>query len=155
LGGVLTGEGAAAVAAAAAVGVDDDLAAGETGVAVGPADEELTSGVDVEDDVFVPELGAFGHDHGLDDLIDDLLFAGFGEGVGLLVGGFLGVLGRENDGVETSGLFVFVFDGDLGFGVGAEPLELAGGAKFGLTFDEAVREVDGEGHEGFGFVAGE
>ena len=46
LGGVLAAEGAAAVAAHAAVGVDDDLAAGDAGVAHGAADDEAAGGVD-------------------------------------------------------------------------------------------------------------
>ena len=49
LGRVLAGEGAAAVRRRAAVGVDDDLAAGEAAVAVGAADEELAGRVDVPD----------------------------------------------------------------------------------------------------------
>ncbi len=45
---VLAGEGAAAVAGHAAVGVDDDLAAGEAGVADGAADDEAAGRVDEE-----------------------------------------------------------------------------------------------------------
>ena len=45
---VLAGEGAAAVAGRAAVGVDDDLAAGEAGVADRAADHELAGRVDEE-----------------------------------------------------------------------------------------------------------
>ena len=48
LGRVLAGEGAAAVAGHAAVGVDDDLAAGEAGVADRAADHELAGRVDQE-----------------------------------------------------------------------------------------------------------
>ncbi len=44
---VLAGEGAAAVTAVAAVGVDDDLAAGQARVAVRSADDELAGRVDV------------------------------------------------------------------------------------------------------------
>ena len=46
LRGVLAAEGAAAVGTAAAVGVDDNLAAREARVAVGTADDELARGVD-------------------------------------------------------------------------------------------------------------
>ena len=51
LGWILAAEGAAAVTAPAAVGVDDDLAAGETAVAVRTADDELAGRVDVIIDV--------------------------------------------------------------------------------------------------------
>ena len=51
LRGVLAAEGAAAVAAAAAVGVDDDLPPGQARVAVRAADDELAGRVDVVDDL--------------------------------------------------------------------------------------------------------
>src|SRR5690606_21687510 len=69
LGGVFSGEGAAAVASATAVGVDDDLASGQAAVAVGAADFEAAGRVDVDDDVIVPPLLAEG---GLDDVLEDL-----------------------------------------------------------------------------------
>ena len=47
LGPVLAGEGAAAVGAPAAVRVDDDLASGDAGVALGPADDEAARRLDV------------------------------------------------------------------------------------------------------------
>ena len=56
LGRVLAREGAAAVAGHAAVGVDDDLAAGEAGVAHGAADDEPAGGVDAHLVVVVAEL---------------------------------------------------------------------------------------------------
>src|SRR6185436_19855900 len=50
LGGVLAAERAAAVAGHAAVGVDDDLAAGEPAVAHRAADDELAGRVDERGD---------------------------------------------------------------------------------------------------------
>ncbi len=46
LGRILAGEGAAAVRGVAAVGVDDDLAAGQAAIAVGSADHEVAGRVD-------------------------------------------------------------------------------------------------------------
>src|SRR5207244_902328 len=51
---VLAAERPTAVRAATAVAVDDDLAAGQAGVTVRAADDELSGRVDVEDDVVVP-----------------------------------------------------------------------------------------------------
>src|SRR5207253_1953296 len=99
---VLAGEGAAAVGAAAAVGVDDDFAAGETGVAVRAADDESAGGVDVEDDVVVPVVR--GNDR-LDHLLDDLLLGVVGENV-VFQNRFV-VLRRDDDGVNANGFFVF------------------------------------------------
>jgi len=53
LGGVLAGEGAATVGAPAAVGVNDDLAAGEPRVAVGASDDEAARRGEVEDGLLV------------------------------------------------------------------------------------------------------
>src|SRR5699024_5100491 len=51
LRGVLAGEGTAAVAGHAAVGVHDDLATGQARIALGPAEHEAAGGVDVRGDV--------------------------------------------------------------------------------------------------------
>ena len=56
LGRIFAGECAAAVTAHAAVGVHDDLAAGEAGIAHGSADDEAASGIDVVLGVFVEPL---------------------------------------------------------------------------------------------------
>ena len=48
LGGVLTGEGTATVAAVTTVGIDDDLPAGEAAITLGTADNEAAGGVDIE-----------------------------------------------------------------------------------------------------------
>jgi hypothetical protein len=68
LEGILAGEGAAAVTAHAAVGVDDDLAAGQAGVALRPADDEFAGRVD-------QVLGVLGQQVLRQDLLDDLLDA--------------------------------------------------------------------------------
>ena len=59
------------MASPSAVGVNDDLAAGEAGVAVRPADLEPPRGIDVEGDPIVPELKRL--EHGPDDVLHDLL----------------------------------------------------------------------------------
>ena len=46
LGGVLAGEGAAAVGEIAAVGIHNDLPPGQAGVAVGTADDKMAGGID-------------------------------------------------------------------------------------------------------------
>ena len=56
LGGILAAERAAAVAAPAAVGVDDDLASGQSAIAVRAADHEPAGGIDVVLDFAVDQL---------------------------------------------------------------------------------------------------
>ena len=129
LGGGLSGEGSATVGTPATVGVDDDLAAGEAGVTLRSADDELATGVDVEvagglvvdgegglagleldglegldNDVVVDELVHLGHGGG------DLLLTSVGGTVvlailllGALGLGGLGVLGGDDDGVDLEG----------------------------------------------------
>lgn len=144
LGRIFSGEGAAAVTTFAAVGVDDDLTSRESSVALGATDHEASGGVDVDDGLVVEELS--GADR-LDDLLKDLT-------AHLLKSDAVTVLRGDDDGVDMGGFAVDVFDGDLGFHVGEGPVELAAVAEFGVLFDEAVREVNGERHEGVGLVAG-
>jgi len=49
LGEVLAGEGATTVGTPAAVGVDDDLAASQTGITLGATDDEEARGLDLAD----------------------------------------------------------------------------------------------------------
>src|SRR5208337_5690056 len=102
---------AATVTAHAAVGVHDDLAAGESGVAHGPADHEASRGIDVIVRVFVEQVS---RDHRLDDVLQN-------PGAQFVVADRLGVLGGDHDRVHALNFAVrIVFDCDLGFAVGAK-----------------------------------
>ena len=68
LGRIFAAERAAAVAAHAAVGVDDDLAAGEAGVAHRSADHEASRGIDVVLGVGIEQIGRDGR---LNDVLQD------------------------------------------------------------------------------------
>ena len=145
LGRVLAAEGAAAVTAHAAVGVHDDLAAGQAGVAHGSADDEAAGGVDVVLGVLVEPLGG---QHGLDDVLEDV-------GVQLLVADALGVLAADDHGVDARGLAVLVvLDRDLALAVGAQVGQLAALAHFGQLAAELVGQRDGRGHQLGGLVGG-
>src|SRR6266568_8463020 len=103
LGRILAAESPAAMAAHAAVGVDDDLAAGDAGVPHGAADHEAPGGVD--EDLRLPVDALLRQ-----RLRDDLLADG---GVELLVRDVLGVLRRDDHRVEAEDLAVLVLDRDL------------------------------------------
>ncbi len=66
LGVVLAREGAAAVRAPAAVGIDDDLATSQTGITMRAANHETTGRVEVVDRLVIQVLGG-------DDRADDVL----------------------------------------------------------------------------------
>jgi len=149
LGVVLSGEGTTTVSAPAAVGVDDDLAAGQAGVAVGAADDESAGGVDVVDGVVVEVLGG---DHGLDDMLHEV-------GADLLVGHVGGVLSGDQDGMNAlrghgAISLLLVLGGDLDLAIGADPLESAVLANVGEALAQAGGQLVGEGHHGLGLVSG-
>ena len=102
LGRVLAAERAAAVAAPAAVGVDDDLAAGEAAVAVRAADHEPAGRVDVVRDVVADPFA----ERRLDDLLDDELVDFCVRDVGR-------VLRRDDDRVDADRRVAVVLDRDL------------------------------------------
>ena len=64
------------------------------------------------------------------------------------------MLGGEDDGVDTGDFVVFVAEGDLRFGIRAQPRQHAVAAHFRLPLDQAVRVGNWRGHQGRRFVAG-
>lgn len=148
LGEILAGEGTTTVGTPATVGVDNDLAASETGITLGTTNDEEARGLDVVDGLVVKVLSG---DGGLDDLLKDLLAE-------LLGGDVRGVLGRHDDGVDADRdngtVVVLVLNGDLSLGVGAQPGEgaVAAGSRHGSV--ELVGEHESEGEELGGFVGG-
>ena len=135
----------------AAVGVDDDLAAGEAGVAHRATDLEATGGVDertvgadVEVGAALTQLGQDRVDHvGLDVGLEHALEGHVGR-----------VLRRQHHGVEPDGTVAVVGDGDLRLAVGPQVGELLALADLGQSLRETVREVDRQRHELGGVVAG-
>ena len=152
LGGILAGEGTTTVGTPATVGIDDDLAAGETGVTLGTTDGEAAGGVQPVDGLVVDHVSGEG---GLDDLFHEV-------SLDLVVGDVFVVLDGDEDNSDAEGLeevlavtgVEFVFDGDLGLGVGAGPREGVVTAAVGALLGEVAGEFVGEGHEGFSFVGG-
>ena len=98
-----------------AVGIDDDLTAGETGVALWTSDDEEAARLQVVDGVVVQVLGW--HDK-LDDLLHQIL-------ANLLQSDLGRVLHRDDDGVhsqwDAGAVADSVLDSDLGLGVRSGP----------------------------------
>src|SRR6185437_903439 len=138
LGRILAGKCAAAVAAHAAVGVHDDLAAREAGVAHGAADDEAAGGIDVVFGVLVEPV--FGK-HGLDDMLKDV-------GVQVLVADAFRVLRGDDHGIDARGLAGrFIFHGDLALAVRSQIGQLAALADLSQLAGELVGQRDGRGHQ--------
>ena len=151
LGGVLAREGAAAVGAPAAVGVDDDLAASDTSIALGPADHKAAGGVDVVDGAVVDHV--LGEDRG-DDLLHDDLADGLVVDLRPVLSGDDNGVDADGDEVPLVGLVHLVLDGDLRLGVGAEPRDGPVLAELGEALHELRGEGVGHGHELGGLVRG-
>ena len=142
---VLAGERAAAVRGAATVGVDDDLAAGQTGVRLRAADDKAAGGVDEIAGLLVEQLGRDGR---ADDELDHVL-AQLGH-VDLRR-----VLRAEHDGVHAHGVILLVIlDGDLRLAVGTQIVHQLLLAHGGQALGELVRERDRQRHELRRLVAG-
>ena len=145
LGRVLAGEGAAAVAGHAAVGVDDDLAARQAGVGVGAAQLEAAGRVDEHPHALGGE--ALGEDR-VDHVLADV---GGEQGLDVDVGA---VLGGHDHGVQPHRLAALVLHGDLGLAVGAEVGHDPGATDLGQAARQPVGQGDRDRHELGGLVAG-
>ena len=108
---VLARERAATVAGHAAVGVDDDLAAGQAAVGVRAAELEAAGRVDEHLEVVVGELRG---EQRLDHVLDEV---GLQQRVDVDAGR---VLGRDEHGRQPLGHAVLVLDRHLGLAVGTQ-----------------------------------
>ncbi|MNT12086.1 hypothetical protein D3C72_1470010 [compost metagenome] len=132
------------MAGVAAVGVDDDLAAGQAGVALGAADDEAARGVDEVLGVHQQLLRHHRGDHLLHDVAGHLL-----------VGDVGGVLGRDDDGVDAHGAIALVLHRHLGLAVGTQVIEAQALAGLGQPAGQLMGQHDRQGHQLGRLVAGE
>ena len=126
-----------------AVRIDDDLAAGKPGIALGAADDERTGRVDMVNNVFTEQ---FRRDDVLDDFVNDIL-------ADLFLGDILMVLRRHNDRLDTDRFAVPVTDADLSLPVGAKVRNDPLFPHLGQPFGNAVRQVDRHRHQHLGLAA--
>ena len=144
--------------ALAAVGVDDDLAAGQAGIAGGASDHEIAGRVD-EQLVIALEKGSGlrrkriheGGEHDLPDIALDACVHGL-DSVELVV------LGGQHYGMDAQRLSgrAVIFDGELGLGVGTEIVHHAGTvvADVGQDHEKFVGQCQSQRHVLFGVTAG-
>src|SRR5579875_575010 len=155
LGRVFAGEGAAAVTGIAAVGVDDNLPAGKTAVALGPADDEASGRVYQITGLAV-RLDRQIREHRLDDLLFEI---GSDAVLQLLVVRYAVdrriVLGGDDDRINAQRAVSLVLDCHLGLAVRAQVFEDALLARLGQATGDAVGHGDWHRHELGRLVAGE
>src|SRR5690606_30609577 len=146
LGRVLAGERATAVAGVAAVGVDDDLAAGQPGVTHRAADLEPSGGVD-EQPVVVGLQVVAGH-YRVDHVLLDVRGEQFPQvDVGRVLAG-------DHHGVQPDGPVPVVLHGDLGLAVGPQVGDGPVAAHFSESLRQGVGQRDRQRHQLRGLVVG-
>ena len=140
LGRVLAAERAAAMGRRAAIGVDDDLAAGQAGVPVRTTDFEAAGRVDVIDGLVRQQLGR-------DHLGHHILHIGLELGFLLTLIIALGVLGRNDDGSAGDRRAAFVAERHLTLGI---RLQEGRGLRMAIgrhRFQDLVAVIEGRGHQ--------
>ena len=130
---------------AAAVGVHDDLAPGQAGVALGTAYDEAAGGIDVDFGVVVEQLL---RDHVADDVADHVAADHVERGLRRVLGGE----DHRVDTHRTAGLVIF--DCDLGLAVGPQIVEKTGLAHLGQAAGHPVGQRDRQRHQLFCLAAG-
>ena len=132
----------------ASIGVNDDLSAGEASISVRTADDETTRRVQVVHSLLVEVFSRYDW---TDDLLHELL-------LDVLLGNVLGVLGRDDNGVNTDwdGLAILhsILASDLGLSVWADPWADSILANLCKAGTKRCCELMGERHEGLGLVSG-
>ena len=128
-----------------AVGIHDDLSAGEAAVAYGAADDETAGGIDIELGVGIQKIG---RQSGTDDLFDHSLTE-------ILDIDLSGMLGGDDHIVNALHAAVRgILYGNLALAIRAQPVEVAVLALGSELLGELMGIGDGGGHELFGLVAG-
>ena len=144
LGGVLPGEGPAAVRDHAAVGIDHDLASGHAGITHRPANYKTPRTVDKIVGLLVQHVR---RNHLAHDLLDDI-------GLDLLLGDLGSVLGGDHHRVYSRRLAIAVFYRHLRLAIRAQIGQCAVPAHRCQTLHQTMGEHNGHGHQLRGLGAG-
>ncbi len=115
-----------------AVGIDNDFASCQTTVALWATDDKASCWIDEKFNVAFNEVGG---DDGLDDFFNYRFaqICQFDFGV---------VLGGQYDRIDRNWQTIFIADGHLRFGIGAQPRQTTIAAQIGLTLDQAMRQMN-------------
>ncbi len=72
----------------------------------------------------------------------------------IFVGNRVAVLRGDDHAIYANRLSIAILNGDLGFSIRTEKIDFLALADFGKALRQAVGQLDGHGHQLFGFVAG-
>src|SRR5207253_7738578 len=127
----------AAVWSVAAVGVDDNLTASQTRVALRSAGHKPSGGIDVVFGLVVEQITR----HSVSDNVLANLSAK------LLVRYFRRVLRRDNDSIDAERAAIAIFDRDLGLAVRSKIGKLAGLPNFRESLRQPMRKLNRQRHQ--------
>src|SRR5580693_3072147 len=146
LGRILAAESAAAMPPHATVGVHNNLAAGQPGIAHGPANDKPTRGIDVIFRVFVEQMSG---NRGLNHVPENVAAE-------FVVANRLRVLRRNYDGIDTHRLVMrIIFNRNLRLPVRPQIRKLAMLANLGQPHSELVRKRNRRRHKLRSLIASE
>src|SRR5215470_3040044 len=129
----------------ASIGINNDLAAGEAGVAHRTTNDEAAGRIDVILGVLVEQVA---WDYGLDDILENL-------GAQLVIAHQFGVLSGNYDRVNTEGFAVgIVLDSHLGFAIRPQVRTESVLANFGEAVGKFVSEQNRSWHQFGVFIHG-
>ena len=140
---ILARESSAAVTGVSAVGVNDDLSAGKSGVTCRTANDKSAGGVYVDLGLCIHKLS---RNDSLDDELDHIL-------ADLCELNVSRVLSGDYNGVNANGLAVVILNSHLSLSVGTEIVECTVLSYVGKSLCELVRERDRQRHKLLGLVA--
>ena len=144
LGGILPGEGAAPMAAVAAVGIADELPSSDPGVRCRTAHDESARGVDEISGVFIYHgFRQRGQDH--------LVHQGEAQ---FVQGNGVRVLGGKDHSVDPNRDAVFIFQGDLCLSIGSQKGHRPHVPHIGKALAEEGGKLEAQRHQGWGLAAG-
>ena len=132
------------MASGSAIAVNDDLAAGQTTIAVGATDDETPGRIDEIARFFGQQ---FLGQNGANDFGDHRFCQ-------LFMGNIRVMLGGNDDGIDRHRLAIHVANRQLALGVRTQPGQTAVLADFCLTLHDSVCIIYRQRHEGGGLVAG-
>ena len=122
----------------AAVGVDDDLASGESGVAHGPADDEASRGIDVILRIFIEQVRG-------NDRLDDVLQNARAQ---FVIRDRFRMLRRDDNSVHAKNFALrIIFNCDLRFSIRTKEGKSSILANLREPHGQLVRERDGSRHQ--------
>src|SRR5436190_16234543 len=144
LGGVLAAESAAAMPTPTTIGIDDDLAASQSAVAVGAADDKIPRRIDVVLDV---AAGQISRQLRLNDLVDDVV-------VELRLRNVRRVLCAHDDRIDPQSPIAIVFDRHLALAIRPQPIDLALLTDAGQPIEDSMGQCNRQRHQLGRFVTG-